>query len=79
VGLVFNLFAAAAIWTVLGMAFEKIGIIFNSTITVFPTMPDAVNGFSMIQWAWSAIMIVIFLSLIFNYISNSSQTIPGEQ
>jgi hypothetical protein len=79
VGLVFNLFAGAAVWTVLGIAVEKIGNIFNQTITVFPTFQDVVNGFSVMQIVWSAIMVVIFLGLTINYLMNEANPMPGEQ
>jgi hypothetical protein len=78
-GLIFNTFCYATIWTVLGMAFEKIGNIFNDTIKVMPSLPDAVNGFNLMQIAWGVILIIGFLALIFNYISNESQMVPGEQ
>jgi hypothetical protein len=78
-GLFFNLFSAAAIWTVLGIAVEKIVQIFNTQIAVFPTFQDAVNGMSLMQVIWSAIMVIIFLGLLINYFVNESVGVPGEQ
>ena len=78
-GLFFNLFSAATIWTVLGIAVEKIVQIFNSQIAVFPTFQDAANGMSIMQIIWSVIMVVIFLGLLINYFINESVGVPGEQ
>jgi len=79
VGLVFNLFIAAAIWTVLGAAVQAIVVIFNSQISVFPTFQDVANGLSLMQLVWAVIMVIIFLGLIFNYLMNETNPIPGEQ
>ena len=79
VGLFFNLFAAAAIWTVLGIGVEKIMNIFNANITIFPTFQDVANGLNIMQIVWSAMMVVIFIGLLFNYMMNESQGVPGEQ
>jgi hypothetical protein len=78
-GLAFNLFAAAAIWTVLGAAVQAIMVIFNSEISVFPTFQDVANGLNIMQIVWSVIMVIIFLGLVINYIMNETNPIPGEQ
>ena len=78
-GLVFNLTGAALLWTVLGYAVEKILTMFNSQLTVFPTFQDVVNGLNVMQIIWGAVMVIIFLALIFNYIMNETNPIPGEQ
>jgi hypothetical protein len=78
-GLIFNLFAGAAIWTVLGIAVEKIMNIFNAQLAVFPTFQDVANGMNMMQIAWSAIMVIIFIGLCINYFVNEASGVPGEQ
>jgi hypothetical protein len=79
VGLVFNLFVAAAIWTVLGAAVQAIVVVFNSQISVFPTFQDAANGLSLMQIVWSVIMVIIFIGLCINYVMNETNPLPGEQ
>ena len=79
VGLVFNLFAAAAIWTVLGAGVQAIMTTFNSQISVFPTFQDVANGLNIMQVVWSVIMVVIFLGLVINYMMNETNPLPGEQ
>jgi hypothetical protein len=78
-GLFFNLLSAAAIWTVLGIAVEKVVRIFNTQISVFPTFQDVANGMAIMQIIWSAIMVIIFLGLLINYFVNESVGVPGEQ
>ena len=79
VGLAFNLFLGATLWTVLGIGVEKIMIMFNSQISIFPTFQDVANGLNIMQIVWSAIMVVIFLGLLINYLMNEANPMPGEQ
>ena len=79
VGLAFNLFLGATLWTVLGIGVEKIMIMFNSQISIFPTFQDVANGLNIMQIIWSAIMVVIFLGLLINYLMNEANPMPGEQ
>ena len=77
-GLFFNLFVGAGLWTILGAAVERIGIVFNNSIAVLPTMQDAVNGFNLMQTVWSVIMVIIFLGLVVNYLVNENSIASGE-
>ena len=77
-GLFLNLFVAAGLWTILGAAVEKVAKAFNSTISVMPTLQDAVNGFSLMQTVWGAIMVVIFLALVVNYLFEESNRATRE-
>ena len=79
VGLAFNLFLGATLWTVLGIGVEKIMVMFNSQISIFPTFQDVANGLNIMQIIWSAIMVVIFLGLLINYLMNEANPMPGEQ
>ena len=76
-GACFNTSAAAAIWTVCGKFVEVVTKGFNQVITVVPTFQDAVTGFTIQQFAWSAIMVVILLGIWLNYLINSSN--PANQ
>ena len=77
-GLFMNLFVAAGLWTVLGVAVEKIGNVFNSSIAIMPTFQDAMDGFSLMQTVWGVIMIVIFLALVVNYLFEESSRASRE-
>jgi len=77
-GLFFNLFVGGGLWTVLGVAVERIGIVFNNSISVLPTFQDAVNGFNLMQTVWSVIMVIIFLGLVVNYLVNENSIASGE-
>lgn len=66
-----NTLVLGALWTLLGKFVEVLAKAFNRTITIIPTFQDAVNGFNMMQTAWIAIMVIIFLGIWINYIANS--------
>lgn len=65
------------IWVVLDAAMDKIFRVFNYSITVLPSLQDAVNGMGIMQWIWSMIMIVIFFVIWLNYMLNESSQASG--
>jgi hypothetical protein len=65
------------IWTILGAAIDKIFKMFNYTIKVLPSLQDAVNGMGIMQYVWTAIMIIIFIVIWFNYMMNESSQASG--
>jgi len=65
--------AFAAIWVILGKAVEVITRAFNASIMVLPTFQDAVNGMNIMQYAWTGIMVLIFLGIWINYVINEHQ------
>jgi hypothetical protein len=77
-GLIFVNIFFAGIWTVLGICIDKMGVIFNQTIQLMPTMQDFVNGFSMMQTVWVALPIVVFLFTCFDYIMTQNSISSGE-
>ena len=70
IGMFFNFFVFAAVWTVIGYAVEKLGHVFNMTIAMIPTLQDAVNGFSVVQMIYGVIPVVFALILIVDYYMN---------
>ena len=78
VGYIFNLIYFAAIWTAVGVVFDKIGTIFNNTIHLMPTYQDAVNGFSMTQTIYGLLGVIVFLTLTVNCIMISNSASSGE-
>lgn len=76
-GSIFATVILGGIWVVLGAAVDKIFNIFNYTIKVLPSLQDAVNGMSIMQWVWSALMVIIFIVIWFNYMMNESSQASG--
>ena len=70
IGMFFNLFAFAALWTIVGYAVDKLANIFNATIQVLPTLQDAATGFSLTQIVYGVIPVVAFIVIIMNYYLN---------
>jgi len=77
-GLVFNFFAFAAFWTIIGHLFDRVGVIFNTTIRIMPTFQDAVNGFSITQTVYGLLPIIVFIALLVNYLMNENSMSSGE-
>lgn len=78
-GMLINLFWAAALWTGLGWVVDIIGNAFNEAMASTPMLQDAVDAFALLGWAWSAIMVIIFFALGFNYVANEATAAGGEQ
>jgi hypothetical protein len=77
-GLVFNFFAFAAFWTIIGVVFDKVGAIFNTTIRLMPTFQDAINGFSITQTIYGVLPLIVFIALLVNYLMNENAMATGE-
>jgi len=75
-GTFMNFFIFAGVWMVIGTVFDKVASIFNSTITLMPTMQDAVNGFALTQVVYGVLPAIYFIALFFNYwlVENSSSS-----
>lgn len=71
-GAMFNTLALGALWVACGRFVEVVTNAFNRTISVIPTFQDAVTGFTVQQFAWSAIMVIILLGVWLNYFVNSN-------
>ena len=78
VGLFMNLLFFAGIWTVIGIVVDKIGQIFNLSITLMPTYQDAVNGFNMMQTIYAALPVIVFIALVINYFVQENSMSSGE-
>ena len=76
-GTIFNCVAFSFMWIVIGFALEKIGQVFNHTITVLPTMQDAVNGFQITQVIFTVIPVLVWIILWFNYATNEASEAGG--
>jgi len=76
-GSIFSTVILGAIWVILGAAIDKIFKVFNYSITVLPSLQDAVNGMSIMQYVWSMIMILIFFVIWLNYMMNESSQASG--
>lgn len=77
VGTIFNCIAFTAMWVVLGLAIDKVGLIFNRTIQILPTFQDAVNGFQITQTIWIVITIIAWIVFWVNYVINESNEATG--
>jgi len=77
-GTAMNFVLFAGIWAVIGVVFDKIGAIFNSTIRLMPTFQDAVNGFAISQIIYGLLPVVFFIALVINYILVENSTASGE-
>ena len=71
-GSMMNTVAFAAIWVIGGKYVEVIARSFNTLIKIVPTFQDAVNGMNMMQWGWTAVMVIIILGIWLNYIANNN-------
>lgn len=78
IGLFLNFFTFAAIWMVIGNVFDRIGVIFNTQISLMPTMQDAVNGFALSQMIYSALPIIVLVMLCINYVVTENSRAGGE-
>lgn len=70
IGLFFNLFAFATIWTFVGWVVDRIAIMFNSTLNLLPSLQDAATGFSLVQMIYGIIPAIAFVVILFNYYLN---------
>ena len=79
VGLGFNILAFSVFWTILGLAVDKLGIVFNYSIRLIPSYQDALNGFTMMQTVYGIVLPgIVFLALIFNYFIQENSMASGE-
>jgi len=76
-GSIANTVVLGGIWVVLGAAIDKIFRVFNYSITVLPSLQDAVNGMGIMQTIWTFIMVLIFFVIWFNYMMNESSQAGG--
>lgn len=76
-GTIFVCAMSSVVWMVLGFAIDKLGVIFNRTMTVLPTMQDAANGFTMLQTIWLILLAVIWILCWLNYSLNESNEAGG--
>jgi type II secretory pathway component PulF len=70
IGMVFNLFIFAAVWTGGGWVVDRLAVAFNSSIRLLPTLQDMVSGFSTVQMIYGILPVVAFLVIIINYYLN---------
>jgi hypothetical protein len=78
VGLFMNLLFFAGLWTVIGVVVDKLGQIFNLSITIMPTYQDAVNGFNMMQTIYAILPVIVFIALVINYFVQENSMSSGE-
>lgn len=77
-GTIMNFFVFAAIWTVIGYVFDKLAVIFNSTMRILPTFQDAANGFALSQLIYASLPAIVFLALVVNYLLVENSQTSGE-
>lgn len=77
-GMVMNILIFSGIWTVVGVVVDKLGVVFNSTIRVMPTLQDAVNGFAITQIIYGILPIIVYITLLINYFVNENAQSSGE-
>lgn len=79
VGYFFNLIMFAGLWTVVGIAVDKLGQIFNLSLGLMPTYQDAVNGFTMMQTIYGFVLpVIVFIFLTINYFVQENSMSSGE-
>jgi hypothetical protein len=69
-GLIFNIFGFSAIWVFIGALVDKLAAVFGYTITVLPTLQDAVTGFSTVQIIYGILPVLAYLVFLINYFWN---------
>ena len=77
IGSIWNTALFGGIWVVLGAAIDKIFKVFNTSITVLPSLQDAVNGMGIMQTIWSMILIIMFIVIWINYLANENSQASG--
>lgn len=77
IGSVWNTLFLDGLWLVLGYAMEKVFRAFNTSIRLLPTLQDAVNGMTQMQWIWSILFILIFFVIWANYLLNENSQASG--
>jgi hypothetical protein len=78
VGVVMNTLLFIALWSIVGIVVDKLGAAFNQTITLMPTMQDAVNGFHITQIIYGVLPAIVFIVLLINYFVNENAQSSGE-
>lgn len=75
-GTAMNMILFAGFWTVIGVVFDRVAVVFNSTIRLMPTMQDAVNGFALTQIIYGILPIIVIAALAINYVlvENNNQS-----
>ena len=76
-GSVFAAVMSTAVWLVIGWAIDKVGVVFNRTISILPSFQDAVNGFNQMQSAYVVILAIIWVTIWLNYAINESNESGG--
>ena len=77
-GTIMNFVMFAGVWMILGTVFDKIGVLFNTTIRLMPTMQDAVNGFALTQLIYGVLPVLYFIALVINYVLVENSQASGE-
>jgi hypothetical protein len=77
-GTIMNFVVFAGLWTVVGSVFDRIAVIFNSTMRIMPTMQDAANGFALTQMIYGVLPIIVFIALVINYVLVENSNVSGE-
>ena len=78
IGTLFNLGIFGVFWIILGIAVDKIGWAFNLSIRAIPTFQDAVTGFTMVQWIYTIIPALVFVTLIVDHVLTENSKSSGE-
>ena len=71
-GLIMNTIFFAGLWAVVGVVVDKLGVAFNVTIRLMPTLQDAVNGFYITQIIYGILPVIVFIMLLINYFVNEN-------
>jgi hypothetical protein len=77
IGSVFTTIFFGGLWIVLGAAVDKIVKAFNTSIKVLPSMQDAVNGMSVMEWIWTILLVIVFMAIWINYLMNENSQASG--
>ena len=65
------------VWWVFGKALDKVGAIFNKTLTVIPSFQDAANGFTFTQQVYLLSIVVVLICIWVNCALNESSEASG--
>jgi hypothetical protein len=76
-GSIWNTVLFGGLWVVLGYAIDKVTVAMNTSMKVLPSLQDAANGFTVMQWIWSMLLIVMFFVIWMNYLFNENSMASG--
>lgn len=76
-GSMFNTVFFAALWIIFGYVLQKLFTAFNYSMNLLPSMADAANGLTIMQFGFIVVPVIIFLVIWMNYLFNEISMAGG--